>query len=69
MGVPIWIGERASQAQLWAVICPVASRINDGLARRWRIDGVRVYAETTAEADSLARKLRWPPGQILCPSW
>lgn len=69
MGVPIWIGESASQAQLWAVICPVASRINDGLARRWRIDGVRVYAEAATEAGSLARSLRWPLEQILCSSW
>lgn len=63
MGVPMWINDRSGQ-RLWAVVCPVASRIDDRMARQWRIDGVRVYAESALEAARLAGPLRWPPHQI-----
>lgn len=63
MGVPIWIN-RPSQNRLWAVICPVASRIDDRMARQWRIDSVRVYAESAREATRLTGPLRWPLHQI-----
>ena len=64
MGVPIWIDNDSHQPILSAVLCPVASRITDGLARQWRLDGVRVYAESPHEATRLARALRWPQHKI-----
>lgn len=64
MGVPIWLGSDRQKLLLWAVICPVASRITDGIARQWRLEGVRVYAETAHDATRLANALRWPPQKI-----
>lgn len=64
MGVPIWVEAPSNQKRLWAIICPVASRIDDRMARQWRIDGVRVYAESAREAARLAGPLRWPQHQI-----
>ncbi|WP_370644410.1 competence protein CoiA family protein [Nesterenkonia sp. LB17] len=63
MGVPIWIDDRSGQ-RLWAVVCPVASRIDDRMARQWRIDGVRVYAESAREVARLTGPLEWLPHQI-----
>lgn len=48
--------------QLWAVVYPVAGRIEDRHRFKWR--GVRVYAETASERDRLrrARRGRDPAG-------
>lgn len=64
MGSPIWTGKVANRIRLWAVVCPVASRLSNRIAAHCRSTGVRVYAETPGEASPLAAALRWRTSDI-----
>lgn len=59
MGAVVWLGAARGQLRLFAVVCPVASRITPGVARSWQRRGSRVYVEEIAEARRVGRSLGW----------
>ncbi len=65
-GAAVWIGNQPN-LRLFAVVCPVASRIATGLAASWRNRGVRVYVADGAEAGRVSRALGWPRERLVIP--
>jgi len=66
-GAVLWLGLDRSNLRLFAVACPVASRITPGLAANWRQRNVRVYVADPREALRIASALGWPVGSLwLC---
>src|SRR5664280_169582 len=59
-GAVLWLGLDRSNLRLFAVACPVASRITPGLAENWRQRNVRVYVADQREAVRIASALAWP---------
>lgn len=59
-GAAIWLGEHRDALRLYAIVCPVAGRINNGLAASWRRRGVRVYVTDRTEGRRVTDALRWP---------
>lgn len=53
-GIPVRLDRQDGSSKLFAVVCPVASRISSGLAWSWIKRGVRVYVEGEAEATRVA---------------
>lgn len=60
----IWLGADRQQLSMFAVVCPVASRVTPGLAATWRRRGTRVYVADAIEATRLAQVLAWPMQQV-----
>lgn len=56
-GAVIWTGSERNNLRLFAVISPVASRIEPGLVSSWHRRRVRVYAAEEREAERLAQAL------------
>jgi len=54
-GIPVRLDRHDGSSRLFAVVCPVASRISSGLAWSWVKRGVRVYVESEAEATRMAK--------------
>jgi len=64
-GAVVWLGANKASLRLFAVVCPVASRIEgSGLARSWRQRGTRVYVADTKEAGRVARSLSWAVAEL-----
>lgn len=59
-GTVLWLGLDRNNLRLFAVACPVASRITPGLAANWRQRNVRVYVANSREAVRIASALGWP---------
>lgn len=53
-GIPVRLDRESGPSRLFAVVCPVASRISSGLAWSWIKRGVRVYVESEVEATRVA---------------
>lgn len=60
----VWLGADRQQLRMFAVVCPVASRVTPGLAATWRRRGTRVYVADATEAARLAHVLSWPVQQL-----
>ncbi len=56
-GIPVRLDRGNGPSRLFAVVCPVASRISSGLAWSWIKRGVRVYVESEAEATRVANAM------------
>ena len=56
-GIPIRLDRENGPSRLFAVVCPVASRISSGLAWSWIKRGVRVYVESEDEATRVANAI------------
>ena len=52
-GIPVRLERADGLSRLFAVVCPVASRVSPGLAWSWIKRDVRVYVESEPEADRL----------------
>ena len=64
-GAVVWLGANKASLRLFAVVCPVASRIEgSGLARSWRQRGTRVYVADLNEAGRVARSLGWTVAEL-----
>lgn len=64
MGLAVWVGRDRNELLLAAVVCPVAHRIDPGLARSWDRRGTEVIAVDRAEARRLASALGWPERRV-----
>jgi competence protein CoiA len=64
MGSVVWLGPARDNLRLFAVVCPVASRITPGLAASWRRRGVQVYVAEPLEQQRVAEALGWPPQRL-----
>lgn len=62
-GAAIWV-VRNTSLELWAVVCPVASRATPGLGESWLRRNVRVFVETEGERVRVARALCWPQSAV-----
>jgi hypothetical protein len=56
-GAVVWIGSDRESLTLFAVLSPVAGRVDPALAASWRRRGVKVYAAERSEANRLRRAL------------
>ena len=56
-GIPVRFNRENGPSRLFAVVCPVASRISSGLAWSWIKRGVRIYVESEAEATRVANAI------------
>lgn len=63
-GAAIWTGFDRGSLRLFAVVCPVASRITTGLAESWRSRGVRIFVAEHQERRRVAQALGWPIGLL-----
>jgi hypothetical protein len=65
-GAAVWIGGASRQGlRLFAVLSPVAGRIDSGLADSWRRRGVNIYIAEEREADRVKQALgSWPATQL-----
>lgn len=59
-GAVVWVGATKAELRLFAVVCPVASRITPGLAHSWRRRDTRIYVSEPHEAHRVAESLGWP---------
>lgn len=64
-GLPVWIGPAKDNLKLWAIVCPVASRVSPGLGSSWRRRGTQVWVDSVAEAERIAHSLEWASGQLV----
>ena len=64
MGSVVWLGPARDNLRLFAVVCPVASRITPGLAASWRRRGVQVYVAEPRERQRVAGALGWAPQRL-----
>lgn len=56
-GIPVRLESENGPSRLFAVVCPVASRISSGLAWSWIKRGVRIYVENEVEATRVANAM------------
>jgi len=64
MGLAVWVGPGRNDLRLAAVVCPVAGRINTGLATSWSKRGTQVFVSDAAERQRVALALGWPVGRV-----
>jgi hypothetical protein len=65
-GLAIWTIGEGRELLLWAIACPVASRLSHSLGASWRRRGVRVFVESEKEARRIGDALNWSTSLFSC---